>query len=32
MDKEMAEELNKFFSTVFTKEDLHNIPEAEKRI
>ena len=29
-DKEMAEELNKFFSTVFTKEDLLNIPEAEK--
>jgi hypothetical protein len=29
-EKEMAEELNKFFSTVFTKEDLHSIPEAEK--
>ncbi len=29
-DKEMTEELNKFFSTVFTKEDLQNIPEAER--
>jgi hypothetical protein len=26
-----TEELNKFFSSVFTKEDLHNIPEKLKR-
>lgn len=28
-EKEMAEELNQFFSSVFTQEDLSNIPEAE---
>ena len=27
-EKEMAEELNSFFSSVFTREDLSNIPEA----
>ena len=34
-DKEMAEELYKFFSTVFTKEDISTVPmlpaETEKR-
>jgi hypothetical protein len=29
-EKDMAEELNKFFSSVFTREDLANIPEPEK--
>jgi hypothetical protein len=29
-EKDMAEELNKFFSSVFTREDLTNIPEPEK--
>lgn len=28
-DKEIAEELNKFFSSVFTQEDLLNIPEPD---
>ena len=28
-EKEMAEELNKFFSSVFTQEDLQQIPEAK---
>ena len=26
-EKEMAEELNKYFTSVFTREDLHSIPE-----
>jgi hypothetical protein len=29
-DRDMAEELNKFFASVFTKEDQRTIPEAEK--
>ena len=29
-EKDMAEELNKFFSSVFTRDDLTNIPEPEK--
>ena len=29
-EKEIAEELNKFFSSVFTREDLQNVPEPEK--
>jgi hypothetical protein len=28
--KDMAEELNRFFASVFTKEYITNIPEAEK--
>ncbi len=28
-EKEMAEELNKFFSSVFTQENLQNVPEPE---
>ncbi len=28
-NKEMAEELNKFFSSVFTQEDLTTVPDAE---
>jgi hypothetical protein len=28
-EKEIAEELNKFFSSVFTKEDLQSVPEPE---
>jgi hypothetical protein len=30
--KEMAEELNSFFATVFTQEDLSSIPEAETEL
>ncbi len=29
-EREIAEELNKFFSSVFTREDLQNVPEPEK--
>jgi hypothetical protein len=29
-DRDMVEELNTFFASVFTKEDLQTIPEAEK--
>jgi hypothetical protein len=29
-EKEIAEELNNFFSSVFTREDLQNVPEPEK--
>lgn len=31
-NKEMAEMLNQFFSSVFTKEDLNNVPDAEAEI
>ncbi len=31
-NKEMAETLNQFFSSVFTKEDLNNVPDAEAEI
>ena len=31
-EKEMAEELNKFFSSVFTQEDLQNVPEPDAKI
>jgi len=29
-EREIAEELNKFFSSMFTREDLQNVPEPEK--
>ncbi len=31
-EREIAEELNKFFSSVFTREGLQNVPEPEKEV
>ena len=30
-DKEMAEDLNKYFASVFTRENIENVPEAKQR-
>ncbi len=31
-DKEIADELNSFFSSVFTREDLQNVPDPEMEV